>query len=136
MMFFAESTMGFYSLDINDSMPADAISENEWEFTYDELMSAKWAEIVSVDGKPSLKKIEYNSNKSARMLRGEILSSTAWIIERHRDELEAGIATTLSAERYAELQAYRQQLRDWPAQPGWPDIDMPPQPEWLAPLLK
>lgn len=74
--------------------------------------------------------------QSTRANRDYELAKSGWLIERHRDELDAGIATTLSAERYAELQAYRQQLRDWPAQPGWPDIDMPTQPEWLAQLLK
>lgn len=73
---------------------------------------------------------------SSRMLRDSVLNNISWIIERHRDELEAGIATTLSVERYAELQSYRQQLRDWPAQPGWPDIEMPPAPDWLAELKK
>ncbi|WP_421196630.1 phage tail assembly chaperone [Aeromonas enteropelogenes] len=64
------------------------------------------------------------------------LSKTEWIVSRHRDEMEAGTEATLSTEKYTELQSYRQKLRDWPAQPGWPDIDMPAAPDWLSALKK
>ena len=69
--------------------------------------------------------------KSVRAQRDAELEKSGWLVERHRDELEHLGATTLSAEQYAELQTYRQQLRDWPVQTGWPDIDMPAPPAWL-----
>ncbi|WP_421240149.1 phage tail assembly chaperone [Aeromonas enteropelogenes] len=74
--------------------------------------------------------------KSVRALRDSKLSESGWLVERHRDELEHLTSTALSAEQYVELQAYRQQLRDWPEQPGWPNIEMPSPPDWLALLLK
>lgn len=69
--------------------------------------------------------------KSVRAQRDAELAKSGWLVERHRDELEHLTATTLTASQYAELQTYRQQLRDWPAQQGWPDIDMPNTPDWL-----
>lgn len=69
--------------------------------------------------------------KSIRAQRDAELSKSSWMIERHRDELEQLATTTLTAEQYVDLQIYRQQLRDWPAQPEWPNIDMPEAPEWL-----
>lgn len=74
--------------------------------------------------------------KTVRAQRDAELTKSGWIVERHRDELERLTATTLTAEQYTELQTYRQQLRDWPAQPGWPNIEMPTPPDCLALLLK
>lgn len=42
--------------------------------------------------------------------------------DRHRDEAEQGIETTLSASEYAALLVYIQALRDWPASPDFPDV--------------
>lgn len=69
--------------------------------------------------------------KTVRAKRDSELEKSNWIVERHRDELEHLTTTTLTAKQYTELQAYRQKLRDWPAQSGWPDIDMPNAPDWL-----
>lgn len=74
--------------------------------------------------------------QSVRANRDSELEKSGWLLERHRDELGIGIATTLSAENYAELLLYRHRLRDWPAQPDWPNIDMPMAPEWLATHIK
>ncbi|WP_151883750.1 phage tail assembly chaperone [Pseudomonas putida] len=68
-----------------------------------------------------------------RQWRDAQLLATDGIVSRHRDELEEGIATTLTTEQYAELQAYRRVLRDWPSAGGFPLIDDRPQaPLWLA----
>lgn len=69
--------------------------------------------------------------KSLRNQRDVALGSTSWLVERHRDEIDSAMATTLSADQYSDLQAYRQQLRDLPSAPGWPAIDIPPPPSWL-----
>lgn len=61
------------------------------------------------------------------------LSATDGVITRHRDELEEGIATTLTAEQYSELQAYRRQLRDWPQGEEFPLADhRPVAPSWFT----
>ncbi|MDZ4325514.1 MAG: phage tail assembly chaperone [Pseudomonas sp.] len=53
--------------------------------------------------------------------------------DRHRDELELGIATTLTAAQFAELLVYIQLLRDWPQSAEFPDIEhRPVTPTWLV----
>ena len=71
-----------------------------------------------------------------RDFRDSVLRDTSWLVERHRDELEMLTSTTLSAVQYSELQVYRQRLRDWPSEKGWPDVDVPAPPTWLDEMLK
>lgn len=57
----------------------------------------------------------------------------AWLRDRHRDELELGDETTVSAEQYTELLAYIRDLRDWPATADFPvDDSRPSVPEWIT----
>ncbi|WP_325918046.1 phage tail assembly chaperone [Pseudomonas frederiksbergensis] len=57
----------------------------------------------------------------------------AWVRDRHRDEVELAMPTTITAEQYAELLAYIRALRDWPAGAEFPAADhRPPAPEWIA----
>ena len=67
---------------------------------------------------------EYNSPEAraarVRAERDRRLAGCAWVIERHRDQLDNGEATTLTDEQYQAWQAYRQALRDLPEQPGFP----------------
>lgn len=56
----------------------------------------------------------------ARSERDALLSGTQWLVDRHRDELDDGAATTLSADLFAALQAYRRALRGITGQPGFP----------------
>ncbi|MDF3135327.1 phage tail assembly chaperone [Pseudomonas extremaustralis] len=61
------------------------------------------------------------------------LASLMWLRERHRDQLEIGRETTLSAEQFTELLEYMQDLRDWPQSPDFPDIEQRPvPPAWIA----
>ena len=45
-------------------------------------------------------------------VRNAKLAETDWMVTRHRDQLDAGIATSLTSEQYSKLLVYRQQLRD------------------------
>lgn len=57
----------------------------------------------------------------------------AWVRDRHRDEVELAVTTTITAEQYTELLAYIRALRDWPAGAEFPAVDhRPPVPEWIA----
>lgn len=68
-----------------------------------------------------------------RIWRDLQLSLTDGVVSRHRDEVESGLATTLTGEQYTALQVYRQQLRDWPENGEFPLIDHRPiAPSWLA----
>lgn len=66
-----------------------------------------------------------------RAWRDEVLASMEWLVNRHRDELDMRLATTLTAEQFAELLVYRQALRDWPQSEAFPDTEMRP----IAPIL-
>ncbi|OFO71643.1 phage tail protein [Achromobacter xylosoxidans] len=67
-----------------------------------------------------------------RAWRGAQLDATEALVQRHRDELENGANTTLSAEQYQELQVYRHALREWPETEGFPSTDLRPvAPAWL-----
>ncbi|MCB2255367.1 phage tail assembly chaperone [Pseudomonas chlororaphis] len=68
-----------------------------------------------------------------RRWRDEWLSATDSVVSRHRDELEEGADTTLTAAQYSELQAYRRELRNWPESGEFPLVDHRPRaPLWLA----
>lgn len=61
------------------------------------------------------------------------LAATDGDVTRHRDEVEEGSATTLSAEQYTALQAYRRRLREWPESGEFPLVDHRPiAPPWLV----
>ena len=60
------------------------------------------------------------------------LAATDGDVTRHRDEVEEGLATTLTAEQYRDLQAYRRRLREWPESGEFPLVDhRPVAPSWL-----
>jgi len=67
-----------------------------------------------------------------RVARDAALSATDWLIARHQDETFAGGDTTLSAGQLAALLAYRKTLRDLPVADGWPNVDLPLQPDFVT----
>lgn len=68
-----------------------------------------------------------------RIWRDLQLSLSDGVVSRHRDEVESGLSTTLTAEQYTALQAYRRQLRDWPQGAEFPLVDHRPiAPPWLT----
>ena len=70
-----------------------------------------------------------------RAWRNQVLQSTQWLVLRDAEELETGEGTTLHAEEFKQLLAYRQALRDWPDQPEFPDAhSRPVEPDWLGAL--
>lgn len=72
-----------------------------------------------------------------RLWRDTQLANTDGVVSRHRDELEDGLATTLTTVQYTELQSYRRALRNWPEAGEFPLIEhRPPTPLWLAGLIK
>lgn len=68
-----------------------------------------------------------------RIWRDSQVSSTEWLVMRHRDELDLDITTTLMASQFTELLSYRQALRDWPVATGFPNSGgRPVAPAWIA----
>ncbi|MHA6126293.1 tail fiber assembly protein [Pseudomonas fluorescens group sp. PF-1] len=74
---------------------------------------------------------------NARAWRDAEIVRVAWLRDRHRDELELGEETTVTAEQYSELLTYIRNLREWPATVGFPvDDSRPLVPVWITELLQ
>ena len=54
------------------------------------------------------------------------LDGLVWLRDRHRDQLEIGVTTTLMPEQFAELLVFMQALRDWPQSEAFPDTSARP----------
>lgn len=137
-MFAAKSTGGFYDPEFNEAVPEDAV-----EITADvhmALLAGQGAGQVIAwgdDGYPFLADPPPPSLEeqaaTERAWRDAKLAATDGDVARHRDELEEGTATTLTAEQYTVLQVYRRQLRDWPENGEFPLIDhRPVAPSWFT----
>jgi len=60
------------------------------------------------------------------------LTACEWMVTRHRDQVDAGAGTTLTAVQYQELLTYRQALRDITGQDGFPtNVVWPELPTWM-----
>lgn len=71
-----------------------------------------------------------------RRWRDTELKLTDPVVARHRDQVEAMSETTLTAEQYVTLQAYRSALRDWPESREFPNsTKRPVAPDWLSSFL-
>lgn len=68
-----------------------------------------------------------------RQWRDSKIASIEWIKQRHRDEVEQSIPTTISNIEYEALLAYIQELRDWPASVNFPQESFRPvEPEFIS----
>lgn len=63
-----------------------------------------------------------------RQWRDAELTSLVWLRDRHRDQLEIGVTTTLTAEQFSELLVFMQALRDWPQSEVFPNTSARPVP--------
>lgn len=130
-MFYSKSTGGFFDPEIHGgNIPADAveISADEHRALLDAQSAGKII-AASDDGAPvavdpPAPTVEQRA-ASLRAQRDGLLSRTEWLVARHRDQVDAGLQTTLSAEQYKGILAFRQALRDLPAQKGFPDVKLP-----------
>ena len=52
--------------------------------------------------------------------RDYLLDDTQWVIDRHRDQVNAGMPTSLSEDQYKAWLLYRQELRDLTSNPAFP----------------
>lgn len=149
-MYFSAQTGGFYDSEFHGPfepgnpdcvIPGDAveISRERWG----ELLAGNAAgQIITVEkGLPVLADPPPPSTEYLvtieRNWRDQRLSETDGVVTRHRDEIEDGSETTLTAVHYAELQAYRRALRNWPEAGEFPLLEhRPPVPEWLSILFQ
>lgn len=67
-----------------------------------------------------------------RAWRDAEVAAIEWLRDRHRDEVELAVKTTLAAGQYTELLGYLQDLRNWPQRATFPvRADRPVAPGWL-----
>ncbi|MBX8522184.1 phage tail assembly chaperone [Pseudomonas cichorii] len=67
-----------------------------------------------------------------RAWRDHVLLAASGVRDRHRDQLELNLPTTLEAEQFTVLLVYIQSLRDWPQAQEFPDVLLrPTAPAWL-----
>lgn len=136
--FFCPETLGLYP----GAPYGDAIGKECIELSEDEYRAlAGHSLALDASGRPvlasSLPLTVEQLEAAERSWRDYELRSSEWLIARHRDELDMGQSTTLTAEQYGELLAWRQLLRDWPAAAAFPDAaGRPAPPEWLASMTE
>lgn len=137
MRYYSESTGSTYVSGIHTIMPDDAV-----EITEDLFKSV----IASPPpGKVRLHKngIPYLGDPQPptvdelaaieRVWRDAEIAELKWLVDRHRDQSEIGIPTTISPEQLSQLLVYIQALRDWPASPDFPkQKERPKAPFWIV----
>ncbi|MBC3774729.1 phage tail assembly chaperone [Pseudomonas sp. SWRI99] len=139
VVFFSPSTCGAYRTDIHGAdMPADVVEvpESVWQSLLIELSTSPKMMSSRSNGQPVLidpPPLDAEALAAVeRAWRDAQLLLTDPLVSRHRDEVEEGGATSLTPDQYAELQAYRRQLRDWPLALGFPTTEKRPvAPTWL-----
>jgi hypothetical protein len=140
VVYFSPTTCGAYTLEINgEDMPADVVevSESIWQSLLNELSTSPKMMSSRPNGQPVLidpPPLDAEAlAETERAWRDAQLALTDPLVSRHRDEIEEGGATSITAEQYAELQAYRRQLRDWPQGSQFPLAEhRPVAPLWLT----
>ena len=145
MTFFNPATCGFipehwksdgtYS---KETWPADAVlltAEEQSRFWKQSPPDGKT--LGSLAGRPAWVELAASVtvdelSAHERAWRDGQVSTTEWLVTRHRDEQDMQLATTLTAKQFAELLQYRQALRDWPQSELFPGSEHRPVPApWL-----
>ncbi|WP_095096569.1 hypothetical protein [Pseudomonas sp. Irchel 3A5] len=145
VVFFSPSTLGAYFLDVHGSdMPTDVVQmpSEDWQ----QLLALKSQAplVVAADPETGLPILIDPPPLSVEQMadierewRNAQLSATDGVVTRHRDEVEEGSPTTLTADQYVELQTYRRLLRGWPEAADFPWADSRPVvPSWLPSLAQ
>ncbi|MBK5374239.1 tail fiber assembly protein [Pseudomonas sp. TH43] len=134
-MYSSKLKRGFYDPAVHAVMPADVI-EISAKYHAELLAGQGEGKVIEWgdDGVPVLANPQLPTSDelaaAERMWRDVQLALTDPLVVRNRDEIEQGDPTSITAEQYTELQAYRRQLRDWPQGEQFPLADHRP----IAPL--
>ncbi|WP_063569193.1 hypothetical protein [Achromobacter ruhlandii] len=138
MLYYSKSMAGFYDETLHATIPADATPVSNEMHADLMFMQTQGKEIVAdANGNPiavdPAPLTPQQLEAVARALRDESLSTTDWMVARYRDEIDSGMGSTLTAEQFREILAFRQALRDWPDDPEFPNPEsQPAAPAWLA----
>ena len=144
-MYYSASTNGFIPAAWKDDgsysagrWPADAVLLTEGErVLFVGVSPPQYKQLGSESGRPAWIDLPepspQESSSLERAWRDAELSGLVWLRDRHRDQLEIEIETTLTSEQFAELLVYMQALRDWPQAEYFPVIEhRPVAPPWIA----
>ena len=141
-LFSSQTLKGFFDDPSHDSFPADAIPLSV-ERHHQLLAGQAEGQVIDfspVEGPVLIDPPPPSAEALAtikRQWRDECLALTDGVVSRHRDELEDGSPTTLTTDQYADLQAYRRALRNWPESGEFPLSEHRPlSPPWLAQHLQ
>lgn len=139
MRYYSESTGTTYIKGIHQTMPEDAVEISDELF--DSVIASPPPGKVRghKDGLPFLMDAPPPTADQLAMderkWRDAELPLSDGVVARHRDQIEAGVTSSLEPDQYKALQAYRQALRNWPEGAAFPDsTKRPVAPDWLATL--
>ena len=135
---YSQSTGCTYFKGFHNEIPADAVAISEARFL-EVLANPPLGKRRDHDGAglPILVDMLPPSSDdlaaAERVWRDAEVLRISWLRDRHRDQVEVDLPTTLNTDQYAELLGYLQALRDWPQGSQFPLAEhRPPVPTWLA----
>lgn len=140
-VFYSPAERGFFDTAFHhkDQIPGDAIEVTASQRReLQEAISTGMLVEVTADGLIGVMAPPADPNAGAiseRAWRDTELAGLVWLRDRHRDQLEIGVPTTLTPDQFAELLVFMQALRDWPQSQAFPDAEQRPvAPAFLSAL--
>jgi hypothetical protein len=125
-MLYSKTTNGFYLREMHgDAIPADAveITDDEHQTLLDGQSAGKRI-TADADGRPMLSDPPppTTDELAARVRRDRArrIVAVQWRVQRYEQQHALGRVPSETAETYAALLVYVQELRDVPQQPGFP----------------
>ncbi|WP_106804527.1 phage tail assembly chaperone [Pseudomonas sp. S5D5] len=137
MRYYSETTGSTYIKGLHKEMPDDAIEIPD-ELFESVIASAQPGKVrLHKDGLPYLADPAPPTNEEVssaeRIWRDAEIARVQWLRERHRDEVDMGLATTIKSAEFNELLTYIQKLRDWPESKDFPkQVKRPAVPTWIS----
>ncbi|QAY92569.1 phage tail assembly chaperone [Pseudomonas sp. ACM7] len=137
-IYWSSETGGFYDSRINSALPAGSIEiTSEYRELLIKGMQEKRVVVATADGYPVLQAPPPPTAEQVAMVerawRDEALDGIKWLRDRHRDEQDMGLPTTLGVTQFSELLSYMQALRSWPQSPEFPNVEGRPVPQqWIV----
>lgn len=143
--YFSPSVTAFYRSDISGELGSDDCSMPDDVLEVSSELYERLLRVREQGGRvvpdengipiaaPALLPTSEQLAETERRWRDQVISTSEWIVTRHRDEVDMGQETQITPEQFSELLRYRQALRDWPTAEGFPAADLrPTPPDWLA----
>lgn len=131
---FCAETMGFYPGGLTGAAvgrPAVEVSKDEYMALLGRVIEGDEHGMprLALPVPPAIAQLQ----DQERTWRDQTLAVTEGLRDRHRDQLEIGVTTTLTPEQFTELLVYMQTLRDWPQSDAFPDSSArPASPTFLS----